>query len=64
MKKAYHKLIQADDITVSNKRHTQNVKTMINTCPRCGKKLVERNGKNRAFIGCSGYPKCRFTKNK
>ena len=63
MRKAYHKLLQADDITVSNKRHTQNVKTMLNTCPICGKKLVERNGKNGAFMGCSGYPRCKFTKN-
>ena len=32
-------------------------------CPRCGKKLVQRNGKNGQFIGCSGYPNCRFTRN-
>ncbi|MFC3800957.1 NERD domain-containing protein [Cohnella sp. GCM10012308] len=31
-------------------------------CPRCSGKLVERRGKNGAFIGCSSYPKCRFTK--
>ena len=63
MRKAYHKLLQADDITVSNERHTQNVKTMLNTCPICGKKLVARNGKNGAFMGCTGYPRCKFTKN-
>ncbi len=32
-------------------------------CPRCGKPLVKRSGKNGAFIGCSGFPKCRFTQN-
>lgn len=32
-------------------------------CPRCGKNLVKRNGKHGEFIGCSGYPYCRFTKN-
>ncbi|MDR0778247.1 MAG: topoisomerase DNA-binding C4 zinc finger domain-containing protein [Methanomassiliicoccaceae archaeon] len=32
-------------------------------CPRCGKMLVLRNGKNGQFYGCSGYPNCRFTKN-
>lgn len=32
-------------------------------CPRCGKQLVPRKGKNGPFIGCSGYPNCRFTKN-
>jgi Zn-finger domain associated with topoisomerase type I len=31
-------------------------------CPRCNGKLVERRGKNGAFIGCSSYPKCRFTR--
>jgi ssDNA-binding Zn-finger/Zn-ribbon topoisomerase 1 len=34
-----------------------------NICPRCGKPLVLRNGKNGQFYGCSGYPDCRFTKN-
>ena len=28
----------------------------------CGKPMVLRNGKNGAFYGCSGYPKCRKTK--
>ena len=31
-------------------------------CPECGKKLIERSGKFGKFIGCSGYPKCHFTK--
>jgi DNA topoisomerase-1 len=32
-------------------------------CPRCGKKLKLRMGKNGLFIACSGYPKCTFTEN-
>ena len=32
------------------------------SCPRCGKMLVERNGKNGKFWGCSGFPACRYTK--
>ena len=32
------------------------------SCPQCGGTLVERKGKNGAFIGCSNFPKCRFTK--
>jgi DNA topoisomerase-1 len=32
-------------------------------CPQCGKPLIKRSGRNGAFIGCSGFPKCRFTKN-
>ncbi len=33
------------------------------TCPRCGKTLVMKNGTYGLFIGCSGYPACRFKKN-
>lgn len=31
-----------------------------NVCPKCNSPLVQRRGKFGAFIGCSGYPKCRF----
>jgi DNA topoisomerase-1 len=30
------------------------------SCPRCGKPLMQRQGKRGPFVGCSGYPKCRF----
>ena len=33
------------------------------SCPRCGKKLKLRMGKNGLFVACSGYPKCTFTEN-
>ncbi|UCF31987.1 MAG: type I DNA topoisomerase [bacterium] len=33
-------------------------------CPECGRnKLLIRTGKNGEFVGCSGYPECRFTSN-
>jgi len=32
-------------------------------CPRCGKKLKLRMGKNGLFVACSGYPGCTFTEN-
>ncbi len=32
-------------------------------CPECGKGLVQRVGRNGEFVGCSGYPKCRYTRN-
>ncbi len=32
-------------------------------CPRCGGELIKRQSKDgKSFYGCSGYPKCRFTK--
>jgi DNA topoisomerase I len=33
------------------------------TCPECGKELVVRRGPKGEFLGCSGYPRCRFTQN-
>jgi len=33
------------------------------TCPECGKELVVRKGRKGEFLGCSGYPRCRFTQN-
>jgi 5-methylcytosine-specific restriction endonuclease McrA len=32
-------------------------------CPQCGNKLVWRKGKYGEFIGCTAYPKCRYTRN-
>ena len=34
----------------------------LGTCPRCGKTLISRHGKYGSFIGCSGYPNCKFSK--
>jgi DNA topoisomerase-1 len=33
------------------------------TCPKCKKELLLRRGRLGEFLGCSGYPKCRFTQN-
>lgn len=48
------------------KEHIENIKNnieknSINTCPKCGGLLVEREGKYGKFIGCSNYPKCKYT---
>ncbi|MGG3662981.1 restriction endonuclease [Bacillus gobiensis] len=32
-------------------------------CPLCDAKMIEREGKNGKFYGCSRYPACRGTKN-
>ncbi|MGI8914069.1 MAG: type I DNA topoisomerase [Chloroflexota bacterium] len=31
-------------------------------CPDCGKPLVERRSRFGTFVGCSGYPECRYIK--
>jgi DNA topoisomerase-1 len=46
--------------TVSKRDVMQNV--INETCPECGKPLVMRLGKRGNFVGCSGYPDCKFTK--
>lgn len=40
----------------------------LGLCPRCGSPLVWRQGAlpsktNKYFVGCSGFPKCRYTQN-
>ena len=32
-------------------------------CPKCQKELVVRRGRLGEFLGCSGYPGCKFTQN-
>lgn len=48
----------ARDIKRIKKLNEEKIKE--NICPRCGAKLVEREGKYGKFIGCSNFPKCRF----
>lgn len=40
------------------------LETDDDTCPRCGRQLVkrERRRDGRPFLGCSGFPRCRYTK--
>lgn len=45
-----------------NAIHEKQARLEQGICPRCGKKLVIRKGKYGEFYGCSGYPKCKFTK--
>lgn len=50
----------------SNAQHAREVKRYKtgNICPKCGCKLLERNGKYGVFLGCEGYPKCTYTRKK
>jgi DNA topoisomerase-1 len=32
------------------------------TCPECGRQLQRRVGRFGPFVGCSGYPECRYIK--
>lgn len=53
------------------KQHKRNVKAAMSRhenkvangiCPRCGANLVVRNGSYGEFLGCSNYPRCRYTR--
>ena len=62
------KLLEAHkDDTITIEEHVENIHKMQekinnNICPRCGGKLVLRNGKYGDFYGCENYPKCKFIK--
>ena len=56
--------------SIGNSEHVNNIrvkkahedyKIASGICPKCGGKLVLRNGKYGRFYGCSNYPRCRFT---
>jgi DNA topoisomerase-1 len=35
---------------------------VVGICPECGKDLLKRNGRYGEFIGCSSFPRCRYTR--
>lgn len=51
----------SDDI---KKQHIKDIKKKYDTmeCPFCHKKLEKKKGKYGYFIGCTGYPKCKYTR--
>ncbi len=34
---------------------------LVGKCPDCGEDLIKRSGRYGEFVGCSGFPKCKFT---
>lgn len=65
--------ILSSNITNKSKRkkHINNIKeketnenNKINNmiCPKCGGNLIRKNGKYGSFIGCSNFPRCKYTK--
>ena len=67
MDDAYKMLLASNDKSITRSEHIKNIHTLQNNvaknmCPRCGKKLVVRKGRNGNFMGCEGYPNCKFTK--
>ena len=44
-------------------QYDEVIETAFLVCPKCGAALVERHGRYGIFLGCSSYPKCKFTVN-
>ena len=55
------KVRKAHITTIRQYVHRNKLSIRNGICPRCGGRLVERNGRYGKFMGCSNYPSCRFT---
>lgn len=49
---------------IKEKIRENNTKSNNMICPKCGNNLIVKNGKYGKFIGCSNYPKCKYTNSK
>ena len=65
------KIQQLRGLNISAKEHVDNLKSRHSSnsvCPKCGGELKQRQAKRgksagNHFLGCSNFPKCRYTKN-
>ena len=46
-----------------NKWRVDNKSLNREKCPRCGSIMVKKKGKYGEFLGCSNYPRCKYTRN-
>jgi DNA topoisomerase I len=52
-----------EQVTVKENVDRPGVEMLTENCPKCGKQLAKRLGRNGYFIGCTGYPDCDYTRN-
>lgn len=50
------------DIDSTVKRSEVTQEALDEKCPECGKPLSIRLSRNGRFIGCTGYPECKYTR--
>ena len=67
--KITYDLLLANKSKISTREHVRNIHVQQQEirdgiCPRCGGKLVLKNGQYGDFFGCSNYPKCKFKMKK
>ncbi|MDO4218553.1 MAG: type I DNA topoisomerase [Synergistaceae bacterium] len=51
-----------DDVSKNAKPMKIEPKMLGEACPECGKPLLIRTSRFGEFIGCSGYPDCKYTR--
>jgi DNA topoisomerase-1 len=61
LKDFYEPFSQALEVAETEMEALKGVESGEN-CPQCGKPLVSRYGKRGPFLGCSGYPDCKYIK--
>lgn len=54
-------LVQPTSLAV--KQSVPQAPRQTHICPRCGNRMVIRNGRYGLFYGCRSYPNCRYTRN-
>jgi DNA topoisomerase-1 len=62
--KFLQEILKSTNLSELSKNLKEGVRkdNVIGKCPECGRELVVRRTKDRKrFIGCSGFPDCRFT---
>jgi len=61
LKEFYSPFKQNLDIALKEMKHAKaEVYPSEYKCPKCGRKMVYRFGKNGRFLSCSAYPECKF----
>ncbi len=47
-------------VQVGDRTEVKADKKLDETCPKCGKSLVVKQGRYGEFVACSGYPDCKY----
>ena len=56
--------ISTEKLKVQEQKKDVRVDKVLGVCEKCGKALRKVNGRFGPFIGCSGYPECRYIQRK
>lgn len=62
LKDFWHQFSETVTQKESLKRAEVTSEALDEACPECGKPVLIRLGRRGRFVGCSGYPSCRYTR--